>query len=161
MIKKSQKNKDVRFKIFLILSVLYAMFIFYLSSRSSFTDQGSVLVFRNIELFRNIFHYLSGSDLDFLLFPFYIVYKQLDKLVHIFLYAGLGFLLYHTIKNSSNPKLYNHAMVFTLILGSVYGASDEFHQSFVPGRTASIWDLAADSIGLITVQTAIFIKHKL
>jgi VanZ family protein len=29
----------------------------------------------------------------------------------------------------------------------VYGASDEFHQRFVPGRTADVLDWLADSLG--------------
>jgi len=29
----------------------------------------------------------------------------------------------------------------------LWGLSDEFHQSFVPGRDASGWDLLADAVG--------------
>jgi VanZ family protein len=32
-------------------------------------------------------------------------------------------------------------------IASVYGITDEFHQSFVPGRDANIWDWLADTIG--------------
>jgi VanZ family protein len=32
-------------------------------------------------------------------------------------------------------------------LAVAYGATDEFHQRFVPGRTSSVDDLAADAIG--------------
>lgn len=33
-------------------------------------------------------------------------------------------------------------------LGFLYGVSDEFHQLFVPGREFSLWDMAADAIGV-------------
>ncbi len=161
MKKNILKKMNIRFKVFLVMSVLYAMFIFFLSSRSSFGDSKSILGFFDIEFIRNIFHYISKSDLNFLLFPFYIFYKQPDKLAHLILYAGFGFLLYYTLKNSSNLTLFNHALLFAIIIGIVYGASDEFHQSFVLGRTASIWDLAADGTGVLMAQAIIFIKDKL
>lgn len=161
MKKNSLKNTSIQFKVFLIMSVLYAVLIFYLSSRSSFGDAGSSLDFLDIEFIRNIFRYLSSSDLNFLLSPFYIFYKQPDKLVHLILYAGFGILLCYTLKNSPNSTLRNHALLFAIIIGTVYGASDEFHQSFVPGRTTSFWDLAADSTGVIMAQAVIFIKDKL
>jgi VanZ family protein len=34
-----------------------------------------------------------------------------------------------------------------LLLCLLYGMSDEFHQSFVPDRTPSVLDVAADTIG--------------
>ena len=155
------KNTNIGFKFFLMLSILYAMFIFYLSSKSSFGDPKAIFGFLDIEFFRNIFHFFEKSNFNFMLLPFYIFYKQPDKLIHMFLYAGFGFLLYYTIKNSSNPILGAHVMLFAIIIGTVYGVSDEFHQSFVPGRSASTWDLAADCIGVALAQTVIFIKDKL
>lgn len=34
-----------------------------------------------------------------------------------------------------------------LLLCLLYGMSDEFHQSFVPDRTPSVLDVAADTVG--------------
>jgi uncharacterized membrane protein/VanZ family protein len=155
------RNTSIRFKIFLMLSIIYAIFIFYLSSKSSLGDSRYIFDFLEIEFIRNKLHFLSNSDLNFLLFPFYIFYKQPDKLSHLILYAGFGFLLYYTLKSSLNSILYKHALLFAIIIGTVYGASDELHQSFVPGRTASIWDLAADCTGVLMAQAVIFIKDKL
>jgi VanZ family protein len=39
-------------------------------------------------------------------------------------------------------------VVSTIIIGSMYGLSDEFHQYFVEGRTMDFWDWIADSIGV-------------
>ena len=33
----------------------------------------------------------------------------------------------------------------------LYAATDEFHQSFIPGRQASFWDVAADVTGALIV----------
>lgn len=35
------------------------------------------------------------------------------------------------------------------VAGILYGLSDEIHQSYVPERVASVWDLLADAVGAI------------
>ena len=39
------------------------------------------------------------------------------------------------------------AVAWVLGLTVTYGLLDEFHQSFVPGRSASIWDAVTDTVG--------------
>ncbi len=42
----------------------------------------------------------------------------------------------------------------------LYGITDEWHQSFVPGRTPDIWDLVVDAIGAtIGIAFAIGLAH--
>jgi len=38
---------------------------------------------------------------------------------------------------------------YVLIIGIIYGLTDELHQSFVPGRTSDIYDFLVDLIGII------------
>jgi VanZ family protein len=38
-------------------------------------------------------------------------------------------------------------VLLTIVCATAYGVSDEFHQRFVPGRTADVRDVAADAIG--------------
>ena len=47
------------------------------------------------------------------------------------------------------PVLGRHAaaVLLTVVCATAYGVSDEFHQTFVPGRTADVHDVAADAIG--------------
>lgn len=41
------------------------------------------------------------------------------------------------------------------LLAVLYAATDEFHQSFVPGRNPSVWDVAAfDSLGALVALWA-------
>ncbi len=37
--------------------------------------------------------------------------------------------------------------MMTLLIGTGYAISDEWHQSFVPGRDASAWDVFFDMAG--------------
>ena len=147
-----------RFKVFLSITIVYAMFIFYLSSRSDLGDPMAIL---DRDLLRSIVHYFEGYDLKFLLYPLVIFYQYPDKVAHMILYAFFGFLLYHTLKNSPYPSSGNHAMLLAIAIGILYGMSDEFHQSFVPGRSANIQDLVSDGLGVTLAQTFIFIKDKL
>lgn len=66
-----------------------------------------------------------------------------DKIAHFGAYLVLGFLLAW----GRGPQ----ARIFWLILlGSLYGILDELHQSFVPGRSADVWDVTADIFGVFT-----------
>jgi len=68
-----------------------------------------------------------------------------DKLLHATEYAVLGGLLALALRLAGvRPGL---ALIAAVLLASAFGASDEFHQSFVPGRTADVADWAADTLG--------------
>ena len=67
-----------------------------------------------------------------------------DKVIHIFLYLILAFLLSLSL-NKSGIKRYVFLLAF--LISVFYGASDEFHQSFVPDRDVSLYDLLADAFG--------------
>jgi len=72
-----------------------------------------------------------------------------DKTGHLVEYAVLGFLLARALR-ISRPSLGGAGIAaLACLLGAAYGASDEFHQSFVPDRTSSLWDLAADGTGAL------------
>lgn len=70
-----------------------------------------------------------------------------DKIAHFIAYGALSFALslwFSREEWRANPW----KVAFTVItIASLYGAVDEFHQSFVPGRDMSAWDLMADTIG--------------
>ena len=66
-----------------------------------------------------------------------------DKLAHFLMYAVLGALLAHGRGEQGEPS--HRALLAT---GALYAASDEWHQSFVPGREVSVLDWAADACGV-------------
>ena len=73
-----------------------------------------------------------------------------DKLVHFCEYYLFGFLGYRWVSAMETPFLKSRAIWITIILGTLYGLSDEWHQAFVPGREASLWDALFDSLGVLT-----------
>jgi hypothetical protein len=65
------------------------------------------------------------------------------QLLHVPLYAGLASV---TLLALEGPALARMAVTVVVCMG--YGLSDEWHQSFVPGRYFSVADLEADAIGV-------------
>ncbi len=64
---------------------------------------------------------------------------------HLTAYAILAILLWWALAPLDLSVRRRTALA---LLGAViYGLSDEWHQSFVPGRDASVFDLAIDGIG--------------
>lgn len=75
-----------------------------------------------------------------------VIHVSHDKMAHTIEYAGLGFLIARLLFHSY-PKKIKWMILLAPILGALYGVSDEFHQSFVPGRDSSGWDVLADFFG--------------
>jgi VanZ family protein len=46
--------------------------------------------------------------------------------------------------------------VLALVIAAGYSALDEFHQSFVPSRTASPWDSLLDTFGAAAAQVVMW-----
>ncbi|MSQ61575.1 MAG: VanZ family protein [Dehalococcoidia bacterium] len=71
-----------------------------------------------------------------------------DKLQHAAVYAVLAFLTLRAA--AALPRLGRFPtllLVLTLVWAALYALSDEWHQSFVPGRDASALDWLADVVG--------------
>lgn len=69
------------------------------------------------------------------------------KLAHFFEYALLGLLAARAFRTSPKLNIKNHWFSISLSLVVIYALLDEYHQSFVPSRTASIYDSLIDIAG--------------
>jgi VanZ family protein len=63
------------------------------------------------------------------------------KSVHLGAFGLLAVLFYKGLKENR--------FLYAWLLTTVYAATDELHQLYVPGRTAAIWDVALDSAGAL------------
>jgi len=70
-----------------------------------------------------------------------------DKVAHIVIYGVLGFFLIRAFLGATNISLAK-SVLLSIIIGTLFSMSDEWHQSFVPGRTMDAVDFFADFIGL-------------
>lgn len=69
-----------------------------------------------------------------------------DKVLHVVAYFGLGLLLARALwLDRAWPR--GRVLAVAAALATLYGVSDEWHQSFVPGRHPSAGDVLADALG--------------
>ncbi len=83
-----------------------------------------------------------------------ILFPHADKLVHAGEYGLLGLLLVAAFSSTWPAACGARLAVAAALLASLYGASDEWHQSFVPGRRATVGDWLADSAGAALAAAA-------
>jgi len=86
-----------------------------------------------------IFFLSAQSDL-----PLPYIVSRLDFFLHMAEYTLLGLLLSWVLVNSGVTR---KLVLYVFLMGLFYGMTDEVHQYFVPGRTASLLDLTADGLG--------------
>jgi VanZ family protein len=83
--------------------------------------------------------HLPGVDV-----PSFIFGK--DKFFHAIAFGILGFFALGSMKTAAQGyRAFQTWLAVILVIG--YGVLDEFHQRFVPGRTADIDDVLADAAG--------------
>ena len=82
-----------------------------------------------------------------------------DKVAHALVYGLLGFLLARAARFSWRwtwPKV----VLFALLISSFFGATDEWHQSFVPGRSVEATDWLADTVGALFGQIPAYFRYR-
>ncbi len=96
--------------------------------------------------------WLSSGPLDA---PTEIQFEGLDKLAHACIYALLAGLVFHGLRQSGRGWTPRTLFWVPVIFTALYGASDEFHQYFVPTRTCDPLDWLADVTGGLAAATAL------
>ena len=130
--------------------VLWAALIFIGSTSMLSASHTSVVLC----LFLWIFPHASEATLG-------TIHFIIRKAGHVTEYAILALLAAHAFRTSSRELLRKRWFWASLSLVVVYALGDEFHQSFVPSRTASIYDSMIDSFGGLTALALLTIqKHR-
>ena len=75
-------------------------------------------------------------------------FPYFDKLVHFCIYTGFSFFVARAV-SVQWQRVDRFILWLAIVISAVYGASDEFHQYFVPTRSAEVADWAADLLGSV------------
>ncbi len=99
---------------------------------------------------------IPGSTLAQIEFP----YAHL--IAHTLLYAALYYLCYRATEYQRYSKFVSDfGLWISLLFVVVYGAGDEYHQSFVPGRTEQLKDLMIDIIAALVTMIVLALIERL
>ncbi len=82
---------------------------------------------------------IPGSDLPSI--------EVSDKLIHLAVYLVFGFLLMWW-RGAKGERHMGPSMFQAVMIGSIYGITDELHQGLVSGRTPDPADWVADTFGV-------------
>ena len=72
-----------------------------------------------------------------------------DKPLHWLAYLGLAVLVVRALAGGLPRRISLAVAAAAVAITITYGATDELHQLFVPGRTADVYDLMADAAGAL------------
>ena len=86
---------------------------------------------------------VPGSDIPSTVSP----YSSIFHFILYFFYGITSLLFFRNVRNS-------------IIFASLYAASDELHQYFVPGRSCDPMDLLVDILGILVGTILIYFARK-
>lgn len=79
--------------------------------------------------------------------PILSAIPNFDKVVHFGLYAVEAFFLYQAIRQSRRPGFSLARVLAITGVMALWGAVDEIHQYWIPGRSTEVADATADTAG--------------
>ncbi len=135
----SKKGSRITIVLSWLLVIAWMIMIFSLSAQvaDKSNDLSTGITEKIFIVVDNVFEDLSLESFN----------HYIRKTAHFSIYAVLGLLLMQALKRSSYTK--DISFIVTLTIGIVYAISDEFHQSFVPGRGPSAVDVIIDTSGVL------------
>lgn len=91
---------------------------------------------------------------------FEFIHFIIRKLAHLTEYAVLALLVFRALKHTRPLTLGKFSWQtagLALLITAAYAATDEWHQTFVPGRTPAVGDVLIDSSGgLVSLLITLF-----
>jgi len=89
-----------------------------------------------------------------------LIFFTYDKTLHVVEYAILGMLVINLLQKYFPDQRKRRLTILAVVLSTLYGITDEFHQYFTPFRDASVFDVCADGIGSLFGVSLYFIVKR-
>jgi len=134
-----------------VVTLAWAATISFLSTASY---GGSVTGYLLAQLLSSLHIHLAYRTID-------IVHFLIRKLAHCTEYAILSLFIYFSLNPRHPDSWHIRSAVGAVVLAGLFSLTDEYHQSFVPGRTASIKDCGLDTFGALVGMLLLYAGRRL
>jgi len=132
-----------------LTSGAWATLIFYLSTGGFGSSFSEWLLAQALALL-----HVSVAPATFL-----ALHILMRKSAHLTEYAILAMLLYGSQRDDRPFEWRPRRALACVAIAAAYSLTDEFHQSFVPGRGASLVDCGIDTIGATLRVLVFYLRH--
>ena len=122
-----------------VTTLCWALLIYHLSTEGFGSSFTAWVLSQILSLFQL---HVSPGTLEFLNF-------LVRKLAHLTEYAVFAQLVYVSLLGVAQLEWKPRAAFWSAVVAGTYSLTDEFHQLFVPNRTASLVDCAIDTTGAV------------
>ena len=148
-------KKVIKIIIFLIFAIAWMVCIFKLSGMTSKNSNGkssgiiSIFIEDALEITNDYGITDSHPDDSKLEHASELINAPMRKVIHATVYFVLGFFIMIIFSIIFDHNKYILTVLITLILCIIFAGTDEFHQTFVNGRTGQLLDVIIDSVGAV------------
>ena len=147
-------DKKTQIKILKIILIIIWMIIVFWFSAQKGVDSGNTSKSFTKEIMQMIF----GESIVENSILIEKIETIIRKLAHYTIYVIGGFLIMnyaYTTEKTDKQKI-----LYSITFGMCYAISDELHQFFVPERSARLFDVGIDTLGVITGVIIYFVLRK-
>ena len=148
-------KKSVKIVILLIFAIAWMACIFKLSGMSSKNSNGKstgiigLFIEDALEITNDYGITNSHPDDSKLEHASELINAPMRKVIHATVYFVLGFFIMTILSILFEHNNYLLAVLLSLVLCIIFAGTDEFHQTFVNGRTGQLLDVIIDSAGAV------------
>jgi len=129
-------------------AIAWACLISSLSTDTFSGEHTSVFI---IPVLRWMFPHASAETLEWM-------HAVIRKMAHLTEYFILSIFLLHGLRGKDSEWKLRLA-IWAVVIAGGYAALDEFHQSFVPSRGPSVWDVLLDTTGAAVAQIILWLWY--
>ena len=129
--------------------ILWVACIFWLSTGTFAASNTSIII---EPILRYLMPNISVREV-------HLIHEVIRKLSHVTVYFVLGLLLFRAFKSNSHDMKTRRWILCSLLALALFAVGDEFHQSFVSTRSASLVDVGIDMLGGFLAQCSIVLRN--